>query len=221
MLEYITIEPKANANASIIWLHGLGADGHDFADIVPALQLPADLPLRFIFPHAPAIPVTLNQGYVMPAWFDIIDIAIDGRRDIAGMERAVAMIHELIQAEINKGIAPTRLLLAGFSQGAATALMTALAYPQLIAGVLGLSGFLPDLSTLTHYQDPRFPCFLAHGTQDPIVPFTLGQTTKDAFIAADFPVSWHAYPMAHQVCAEEIADISSWIADVLCNKGIR
>lgn len=215
MLDYITIEPKANANASIIWLHGLGADGHDFADIVPALQLPADLPLRFIFPHAPAIPVTLNQGYVMPAWFDIIDIAIDGRRDIAGMERAVAMIYELIQAEINKGIEPTRLLLAGFSQGAATALMTALVHPQCIGGVLGLSGFLPDLSALDRYQGPRFPCFLAHGTQDPIVPFALGKATKDALIAADFPVSWHDYPMAHQVCAEEISDISIWITAML------
>lgn len=215
MLDYITIEPEVSANASIIWLHGLGADGHDFADIVPALQLPPTLPIRFIFPHAPAIPVTWNQGYVMPAWFDILDIAIDGRRDHAGIAKAVSMIEKLITAEIDKGIAPSRIILAGFSQGAATALITALHHPEQIGGVIALSGFLPDLEILKTYQAKRFPCLLAHGTQDPIVPMSLGKMSAKALEDTHFPITWHDYPMAHQVCAEEIADISKWIQQTL------
>ncbi len=215
MLDYITIEPNQSANASVIWLHGLGADGHDFVDIVPALQLPTNLPVRFILPHAPKIPVTLNQGYVMPAWFDILDIDINGRRDVEGITQAIAMIDVLIQAEIDKGILPSRILLAGFSQGAALALLTALHHSAHIGGVIALSGFLPDLALLEHYHGKRFPCFLAHGNADTLVPMTLGQVSVKALETVAFPVSWHEYPMAHQVCAEEIADISRWMQNVL------
>lgn len=215
MLDYITIEPKASANASIIWLHGLGADGHDFADIVPALQLPPTLPIRFIFPHAKPMPVTLNQGYVMPAWFDILDLTSEGRYDIAGIAKAVTHIEVLINAEISKGIAPERILLAGFSQGAALALMTGLHHPQQIAGVMALSGFLPPFALRQAQNIEPFPCLLVHGTQDTIVPIELGKMSVEALRAAHFPVTWHEYPMAHQLCVEEIADISAWIQQIL------
>lgn len=214
MLDYITIEPRQSANASIIWLHGLGADGHDFADLPAMLNLPADIQARFIFPHAPMIPVTLNQGYVMRAWFDIIDIAPDGMRDVEGIDNAITEVYQLIAQEQKRGIPSTRIIIGGFSQGAATVLMTGLKHADKVAGMVGLSGFLPDLTAVSD-ACVKLPCFLAHGTQDLIVPLTLGTQTAEQLAKAGFPVTWHEYRMAHQVCPEEMDALRTWIVQCL------
>ena len=215
MLDYITIEPRESANASIIWLHGLGADGHDFADLPAMLHLPTDIQARFIFPHAPMIPVTSNQGYVMRAWFDIIDIAPDGIRDVAGMDNAMTEVYQLIAQEHQRGIPAERIIIGGFSQGGATVLMTGLKHADKIAGIACLSGFLPDLDVISSSPSVKLPCFLAHGTQDPIVPLTLGTQTAELLAKAGFPVTWHEYRMTHQVCPEEMQALRTWMVQWL------
>lgn len=214
LLPSICIEPTKTAQFSVIWLHGLGADGNDFASIVPQLRIPEYMPIRFIFPHAPAMPVTINQGYKMPAWFDIYDIDLSSRADKEGVKRSTAEIHKLIDHEVQRGIPSDHIILAGFSQGSVIAFYSGLTYPSPLAGIVALSGLLPHAEELIASASPanqQIPIFIAHGTMDNIVPIKLGELSYQALVAAGYEVSWHTYPMAHSVCMEEISDISGFI----------
>lgn len=212
----VKVEPPVPARASVVWLHGLGADGHDFEPVVPQLRLPEDLPVRFVFPHAPMRPVTLNGGMPMRAWFDIERLNFEGHMDRAGMDLSVARLHELVGAEEAAGIARSRIVVAGFSQGGAVALDYLLQHGRGLAGVMALSTF--HAAGVTGVPAPAGPVpvvFAAHGVQDPVVPYALGERTLGAFARAGYAVEWHRYPMAHQVCMQEIADISAWLQRVL------
>jgi phospholipase/carboxylesterase len=199
---------------SVIWLHGLGADGHDFVPIVSELRLPKELSVRFIFPHAPVMPVSVNNGYEMRAWYDITSLSIDRQVDRTGIVRSVAAVELLIESEIESGVPAQHIFLAGFSQGAVIALNTGLKTTKRLAGIIALSGYLPFADEAIAAANPvnrDTPIYIAHGTQDPIVPFVLGETAATELQAAGYAVSWHSYPMAHSVCPTEIADISAWI----------
>lgn len=220
-LECIEIEPNSPAAYSVIWLHGLGADGSDFVPIVPELKLPSTLPIRFVFPHAPVIPVTINNGYRMRAWYDITGISADSKVDKKGINDSINNINQLIDYEISRGIPSNHIILAGFSQGAAVALTTAIHFPQPLAGVIALSGYLPlQESTFTQSQaaNQQTPIFIAHGTQDPIVPFAAGKMAFALLNEHHYPASWHAYPMEHSVCLEEIQDIGKWLTHLAKDK---
>ena len=211
-LPCVEIEPKAPATASVIWLHGLGADGHDFEPIVPELRLPETLPVRFVFPHAPSIPVTINGGMVMPAWFDIRGMDLDTAIDETGLLESAAAARALIEREVERGIAPERIVLAGFSQGGAVVLHTALSYPKKLAGLMVLSSFFAASKALNpHPANSDIPIHVFHGTQDPMAPETLGQQSVAALKAMGYQPKYKTYPMPHAVCPEEIADISSWL----------
>lgn len=213
-LEKITFPAKTQAVGSVIWLHGLGADGHDFADIVPQLHLPDDLSLRFIFPHAPIRPVTINANMRMRAWYDIYSLNDLTQEDAAGIVQTEQSIHELIQQEIDQGISSDRIILAGFSQGGAMALFTGLRYPKPLAGLLALSTYLPLAEQFAQSLNPanqKTAIFMAHGKQDPVLPFALGQQTYELLKKLHYPIEFHTYPMAHQVCAEEINAIGQWL----------
>lgn len=217
MLTTVDIHPKQNPEKCVIWLHGLGADGNDFAPIVPELHLPASLHIKFTFPHAPVMPVTINNGYEMRAWFDISHQDISADIDHAGISQSVAAINTLIQHEVTNGIASENIMLAGFSQGAVIALMTGMLYPQRLAGIIALSGLLPHAEDVIKQGSPAnrdLPIFIAHGTQDQIVPAALGKSAYDAIKQASYPAAWHTYPMAHSVCPQEIRDISQWMQNI-------
>ena len=217
LLERVEVGPR-NADASVIWLHGLGADGHDFEPIVPQLGLGPTPRVHFVFPHAPHRPVTVNGGYVMRAWFDVIAIRIGAPQDEVGIREAARHIEALIEAEIANGIPSQRIVLAGFSQGGAIALHAALRYIQPLAGVLALSTFLPLADTLEDERHPanqQIPIFLAHGTYDPVVPFDLAELSRQRLIEHDYAVQWMTYPMEHNVHPLEIVDISAWLKGVL------
>ena len=217
LLETIEIETGPRPDAAVIWLHGLGADGHDFEPIVPELKLPARLSLRFVFPHAPIRPVTLNQGMNMRAWYDILQLG-GGREDDAGIRESQKSVEDLIAREGTRGIAPRRIVLAGFSQGGAIVLQTALRHPERLAGVLALSTYLPLAATLAAERNPAnqdVPIFMAHGTQDPMIPVNRAIASRDALAKLGYPVQWRDYPMPHSVCLEEISDISAWLTQVL------
>jgi len=215
LLPAVEINPAQTADKCIIWLHGLGADGNDFAPIVPELNMPAHLNIRFIFPHAPVMPVSINNGYEMPAWFDIYGADISKRIDMAGIEQSMQRIMGLIQHETTRGILPANIILAGFSQGAVMALTTGLLHPERLGGIIALSGLLPHASELgAKSPHQHLPIFMAHGTSDQIVPFPLGRTASDDLTLAAYPVEWHQYPMGHSVCHEEIQDISRWIQKI-------
>lgn len=206
------------ASASVIWMHGLGADGNDFANIVPELDLSGCPPIRFVFPHAPSMPVTLNGGYVMPAWYDIAGTDLISRQDAAGIEKSERAICALIDQEIARGIAPERIVLAGFSQGCAMALHTGLRYPQRLGGIMALSGYLPladRFADQRHTANAHTPVFMAHGTMDPVVALARGESSRDALVALGHPVQWHTYPMQHSVHPREVADISAFLTQVL------
>lgn len=216
-LATIEINPSKEAVRSIIWLHGLGADGHDFTPIIGQLGIQETLQIRFIFPHAPIMPVTLNGGRSMRAWFDIHGIAMTARIDIDGIERSRNAIEMLIQQEKDKGISSKNIMLAGFSQGAVMALLTGLQHEEALGGVIALSGYLPNADTnLQHAAsvNQQCPIFLAHGINDPIVPYPLGLETCEALLRAGRPVSWHSYHMPHSVCDEEIKDIRKWVENI-------
>lgn len=205
-----------HAQYSIIWLHGLGADGHDFVSLVPELDLPKLTKIHFVFPHAPIRPVTINGGMAMPAWFDIYNLDKSGPIDEEGIRSAVAAIHRLIDREIAQGIRPENIILAGFSQGGCIALLSGLFYPQRLGGVIGLSTFLwkiPDFDQHRQAANQETPIFLAHGSSDPIVPLALGEQTALLLKNAGYPVSLYTYPMAHSVCREEIRAISLWLQE--------
>jgi phospholipase/carboxylesterase len=214
----VEIETGPQPTASIIWLHGLGADGHDFEPIIPELGLSGSPALRFVFPHAPYRPVTVNGGHVMRAWYDI---AIDGRgfrQDETHIRDSEQILRRLIAQERDRGIASRRIVLAGFSQGAAIALHTGLRYPEPLAGILALSMPVPLPERIAPEIDPanaRTPVFLAHGTRDQMVPYPMGEYGHRLLEQLGLPVEWHSYPMEHTVIQEELADIRAWLGRVL------
>ncbi|MHB1947946.1 MAG: alpha/beta hydrolase [Gammaproteobacteria bacterium] len=216
-LDCIEIDPPQKAIGSVIWLHGLGADGSDFVPVVQELNLPSDLPLRFIFPHAPLRPVTVNNNYVMRAWFDIYSMDFNQRNKIdeTGVADSIQQVEKLIEKEIQRGISSNKIILAGFSQGAAIALAMGLRYPKPLGGILALSGFLPHIETLlANEASPEnftTPIFLGHGSEDMIVPISRGQDVFNALEKNKYRVSWHSYPMPHSVSGEEIGDIAEWM----------
>lgn len=217
-LDSVIVEPSGPTRRSVIWLHGLGADGHDFEPVVPELRLPADAGVRFIFPHAPVRPVTLNGGMPMRAWFDIASLDRNGPFDTAGIAQSVQQVEALISAELSAGRSAGDIVLAGFSQGGVIALHTALRYPAALAGVMALSTYLPGHQGLiaeASSANASLPVFLAHGQMDPVLTFELGEQVRDVLTGAGYPLTWHAYPMAHQVCAEELAHIGAWLREVL------
>jgi phospholipase/carboxylesterase len=214
-LPTVEINPPVAPVAVVIWLHGLGADGHDFEPIVPQLHLPADLPVRFVFPHAPEMAVTAFAGQRARAWFDF---SLDGSTDMPGLKKSVAKIHDLIQNEIDNGVASERILLAGFSQGGVLAFETALYYPKPLAGILALSTFLADSSGLGSSRaklNAQIPILLCHGQQDMVLPMALGKSAYDVLRGKGYSVEWREYPMGHEVCLEEIQHISRWLQQVL------
>lgn len=209
--------PKEPAVASVIWMHGLGADGHDFAPIPPLLGLPPDLPVRFVFPHAPKMPVTLNMGFVMPAWYDITSLEERGQ-DEAGIRLSAGRIRRLVERERERGIPASKIVLAGFSQGGAMALFTALRYPERLAGIMALSSYLllPEkLAGEASDANRGVSILQAHGLYDPLVTIDLGRRTRDRLQEGVYGVEWLEYPMEHQVCPEEIEDIGRWLRRVL------
>jgi phospholipase/carboxylesterase len=218
VLETVEVETGPSPRASVIWLHGLGADGHDFEPLVPALALPAALPVRFVFPHAPMRPVTINGGMVMRAWYDIRPEGGERREDAAGVREAQARVETLIGRERARGIAAGRMVLAGFSQGGAMALHTGLRHAEGLAGVLALSCFLPVADTLAGEASPAnrdVPIFMAHGTRDDIIPLARARRARDVLQGLGYGVQWHEYPMPHSVSDTEVADLSRWLRTVL------
>jgi len=217
-LEAIEIQTGENPSAAVIWLHGLGADGNDFVPIVDELRLPAGLSIRFIFPHAPMIPVTVNNGYVMRAWYDISFDGVDRRPDAQGIRASQTEIEKLIANEKKRGIPASRIVLAGFSQGGAVTLQTGLRHAEPLAGLMVLSSYLPLAESVAAERSPAnaaAPVFMAHGRQDPVIAIALAQRSVTQLTELGYDIEWHEYPMQHSVCAEEIADIQRWLQRVL------
>lgn len=218
LLDAVEIETASTPTASIVWMHGLGADGHDFVDVVPELHLPARPGVRFVFPHAPMRPVTINGGYVMRAWYDIRDDGGVRREDAGGVHASQKAIEALIQREKARGVPAASIVLAGFSQGGAIALHTGLRHAERLAGVMALSCSLPLADTLAAEGAPAnrdVPIFMAHGTHDPMIPMARARRAYETLTGLGYRVEWHEYPMPHSVCAEEIADITAWLGKVL------
>ena len=220
-LETIELETGRNPAASVVWMHGLGADGNDFVPIVEQLDLTGAPAIRFVFPHAPMRPVTINNGFVMRAWYDVSFGDLEGKSrkaDERGVRDSEAQIGALVERETRRGIAAARVVLAGFSQGGAIALQTGLRYPETIAGVMALSTYLPLAAVLPQEASEanrKTPIFMAHGLYDPVVPYLMGTTSRVTLAGLGYPVDWHEYPMQHSVCAEEVADIGAWLRRVL------
>ena len=217
-LPHVEIESGPNPTSAVIWLHGLGADGNDFAAVVPQLQLSGCQAIRFIFPHAPIMPVTINGGYEMPAWYDIFGANLLSQQDAVGIKRSEHAIAALIDRELDRGILLQNVVLAGFSQGCAMALHTGLRYKQKLAGIVALSGYLPLADSLAHERsqaNANTPIFMAHGTHDPVVVMDRGEVSKNTLIALGYSVQWRTYAMAHSVHPEELADISKFLKEVL------
>ena len=219
--ETIEVETAADCNGSVIWLHGLGADGHDFEPIVPELRLAGTVRLRFVFPHAPVRSVTINGGMAMRAWYDIYSLERDGPVDEAGIRQSGEMLDGLIRRERDRGIAAERIVLAGFSQGGAIACHSALRYPDRLGGLMALSTYVPLHSKLADevFDNPAaqpadLPIFMAHGSMDPMLPMALGEMSRRILVERGYSVEWHDYPMGHAVCAEEIGDIRRWLETV-------
>lgn len=217
-LECVEVNPEAAPAASVIWLHGLGADGHDFEAIVPELRMPEALPVRFVFPHAPMRPVTINAGMVMRAWFDILDISTSRTVNMDDFRKSVGHLEALIEREIERGVASEHIVLAGFSQGGSVALHAGLCHPRPLAGILALSTYLPTADALARERSEanrQVPILMAHGTMDPMVSVAYARSGRDALVDGGYPVRWKTYPMQHAVCAEEIRDIRDWLCEVL------
>jgi phospholipase/carboxylesterase len=216
--ETVEIETGHKPRGTVIWLHGLGADGHDFEPIVPELRLPESLPLRFVFPHAPVRPITINGGMAMRAWYDIVSLDKDSRADEAGVRDSSAQLDALVDRETERGIATEQIVLAGFSQGGAIVLHNAVRTSHKFAGLLALSTYLPLPGTLeaevvntAGAGDTSLPVFMAHGSFDPMIQLSYGRDSADRLEALGYTVEWHHYPMAHAVCPQEIDDISAWL----------
>ena len=216
LLETVEIESAPSPRSSIVWMHGLGADGHDFAPIVPELRLP--VPVRFVFPHAPMRAVTINNGYVMRAWYDVRGVGGERREDGDGVRASQAQIEALVARENARGVPADRIVLAGFSQGGAMALHTGLRHAERLAGVMALSCFLPLADELAREASPAnrdVPIFMAHGTDDDLIPLARSRRAHDILVGLGWRVEWHEYPMPHSVCPQEIADVSGWLSTVL------
>ncbi len=212
-MQAVEIDSAPNPQAAVIWLHGLGADGHDFEPIVPELRLTK--PVRFVFPHAPVRPVTINQGMRMRAWYDILQLG-PGPEDDAGVRASQKLVDELIAAEKKRGM--TKIVIAGFSQGGAIALQSALRHPERLAGVLALSAYLPlnaSLQAERSAANREVPIFMAHGQYDDIIPLSRAEQSRQILERLDYKVAWHVYPMAHSVCPEELEDISAFLREVV------
>jgi phospholipase/carboxylesterase len=217
LLEAVEIETAPSPRASVLWMHGLGADGYDFVDIVPALGL-RYTPVRFVFPHAPMRPVTINRGMVMRAWYDVRDDVGIRREDEAGVRESQARLQALIAREHARGIPAERLVLAGFSQGGAMALHTGLRHAERLAGIMALSCFLPLADRIAGEADAAnraTPIFMAHGIHDPLIPLARAVYARDALTALGYGIEWHEYPIPHSVSDAEIMDIAAWLARVL------
>ena len=221
LLETIEIETGKNPTAAVIWMHGLGADANDFVPVVGELGLAAAPPVRFVFPNAPMRPVTINNGYVMRAWYDVSFGDLEGksrRADEVGVRESQAQIGALVEREIQRGISSTNIVLAGFSQGGAIALHTGLRHPQKLAGVMALSTYLPLADSLPQEGTPQnkaVPIFMAHGVFDPVVPLVMGAGSMTYLVTLGYAVDWRQYPMQHSVCAQEIQDIGAWLRKIL------
>ncbi|TAG80049.1 MAG: carboxylesterase [Betaproteobacteria bacterium] len=218
MLDSIVLDPLSPADACVIWMHGLGADGNDFVPIIPELGLPDSHRIRFVFPNAPTMPVTINGGYVMRAWYDIVGANLEDRADEAGVRRSQAQINELIADQRAKGIASERIVLAGFSQGGVIALQTGLRYPEKLGGIMALSTYLACANTLgteSTLANKDIPLFYAHGSVDPVIPLALAKQSKARLETHGYKVQWHEYGMPHSVCAEEVDDIAAFLKHVL------
>lgn len=217
-LDAIELQTRPDPDATVVVLHGLGADGYDFVPIVKELETLGVPPARFVFPHAPTMPVTLNGGYVMRAWYDILGTDLVRREDEAGLRSSQAAIEALLGREMARGIAPGRIVLAGFSQGGAVTLQVGLRQPEPLAGLVVLSSYLPlaaQAAAERHEGSRSVPIFMAHGTQDPVVPLTRGTTARDQLQQLGYAVEWHEYPMPHSVCAEEVEAIAAFLRRVL------
>jgi phospholipase/carboxylesterase len=217
-LEFVEVSTSNTPDSSIIWLHGLGADGHDFEGLVSELQLPKTLRVKFLFPHAPVQPVSINGGFPMRAWFDILGLDRNANQDEAGIRRAEQLVNQLIEQTIQTGIPSERIIVGGFSQGGALALHLALRYPQKLAGAIGLSTYVPlagFVSNEKHQVNSKLPLFLAHGTQDNIVPYQFGKISYELLTKLDYPVTWKEYPIGHTVSAQEIENISQWVQTII------
>lgn len=217
-LDAIELQTRPDPDATVVVLHGLGADGYDFVPIVKELETLGVPPARFLFPHAPTMPVTLNGGYVMRAWYDILGTDLVRREDEAGLRSSQAAIEALLGREITRGIAPGRIVLAGFSQGGAVTLQAGLRQPEPLAGLVVLSSYLPlaaQAAAERHDGSRSVPIFMAHGTQDPVVPLARGTAARDQLQQLGYAVEWHEYPMPHSVCAEEVEAIAAFLRRVL------
>lgn len=218
LLETIVVDTAPNPTASVIWMHGLGADGSDFVPLVPELDLRACPPLRFVFPSAETMPVTWNNGYVMRSWYDIAGADIVNREDEGGLRKSQGQIEALIAREKARGIPASRIVLAGFSQGCAMTLQTGLRHPEPLAGLMCLSGYLPLAAKTAAERNPASlatPIFMAHGSADPVVPFLRGQQSRDLLQGLGYQLEWHEYPMQHSLHPQEIVDIGAWLTRVL------
>ncbi|NQY26356.1 MAG: alpha/beta fold hydrolase [Piscirickettsiaceae bacterium] len=216
LLPHIEVETNPNPNASIIWLHGLGADGHDFEPIVAQLALPEKAAIRFIFPHAPSLSVTINNGAIMPAWYDILEMTIDRKVDETQLKISAASVVDFIDHEISRGIASDRIIVAGFSQGGAVAFEAALSFPKKLAGLLALSTYFATKDSVEfNPANQDLAIEIHHGDYDPIVPLSLGQLSFELLSAKGYPTALKRYPMEHSVCQQQIADISQWFVNTL------
>ncbi len=218
LLDAVQIETGPSPRVAVIWMHGLGADGHDFEPIVPEIDVPDGLAVRFVFPHAPMRAVTINGGAVMRAWYDVTGLGGVRREDEQGVRASQRDIEALIEREKTRGLSADQILLAGFSQGGAMALQTGLRHSERLAGLVVLSSFLPLPDAVAAEASPvnrDIPIFMAHGTHDPLIPLGRGRESRDRLLAIGYQIDWHEYPMPHSVCGEEIADVSAWLRKVL------
>ena len=218
LLPAVELETAPQPTASVIWLHGLGADGNDFVPVVRELRLPPDLAVRFVFPHAPVRPVTINNGFKMRAWYDISNADLNNRADLAGVKQSQLQVEALIAREVQRGMRTARIVLAGFSQGGAVALYTGLRHAERLAGIMALSTYLIGADALAIEAasvNRGVPIFMAHGTADPIVRFDWGNASYRSLVQAGYQVDWHTYGMEHSVCMEEIEAVSAWLQRIL------
>ena len=222
--ETVEVGGGEKPDGTVIWLHGLGADGHDFEPIVAELDLDKQADLRFVFPHAPVRPVTINGGIPMRAWYDVMSLDRSGPQDEAGIRDSAETLKRLIEREHDRGVDYDRVVLAGFSQGGAIAMHTAMRFPEKLAGLMALSTWMPLEATIdgevmqSPESQPRdLPVLMAHGSFDPMLPIAVGQHARDIMQKAGFDVQWHEFPMAHAVCAEEIAEIRRWLLSIFAN----
>lgn len=216
MLPCLEMEPKTPANCAVIWLHGLGADGHDFAPVVPELNIPEVIAPRFVFPHAPSIPVTINAGYVMPAWYDITSLGNERGFNAKQLSESVREVHALIDREIERGIDSKKIVLVGFSQGGAVNFEAALSYPEPLAGLLALSTYFPSAAkTQLHSANAHIPIHVFHGSFDPMVPEVMAQAALQALRHLGLQAQFKTYPMEHSLCVQEIEDIGKVLTSLL------